>query len=147
MKVLNRKSIIFIVIGVVCAVILLLMGGKEEKSVQDETAASDHEEEVEQKLTDLISRLDGVSDVKVAVSMECGTEYIYAVNSEISENSQRTEYYSIGDEPLLIKEVMPKVKGVGVVCKGGDNITVKTKIIQLVTSVLDISSNRIFVGS
>ena len=145
MKILNRKSVIFIAVGIVCAVLLLLTGGKT--SATDETKTS-YEEMIEDKLTELISGLGGVSNVKVMVVQECGTEYIYATDKEVSEEREQLEYYSAGDdEALLIKEISPVIKGVAVVCDSTGKASAEAKITELVSSVLDIPSTRIFVDA
>ncbi len=144
---INRKALFFIVIAALCACLLLVLGKKTETEVKGEDVISDYIAETEGKLTELISALTGSNEVKVMVTIECGPERIYATNSEITDSVQRNEYYSAGEEEaLLIKEILPRIKGVAVVCDGGDNTKLRTKIIQLVSGVLDISSNHIFVG-
>lgn len=51
-----------------------------------------------------------------------------------------------GETPVLIKEYLPKVQGVTVVCTGGDNTAVKEKIIESVTSLFNIPTNRVSVS-
>ncbi|MBR4881692.1 MAG: hypothetical protein IKU19_07140 [Clostridia bacterium] len=142
MKILNRKSIIFIVAGIVCVIVLLLFGNGSDEVKREEN----YEDILEQKLTELISGLDGVSEVKVMVVQECGAEYIYATDKELTEDREQIEYYSAGDEDaLLIKEISPVIKGVAVVCNGTSSS--KTKITELISSVLDIPMTRIFVDT
>ncbi len=146
MKILNRKSIIFIAIGMACVVILLLTGENIQGSKKE--IELNYEDMLERKLTELISDIGGVSDVKVMVVQECGPEYVYATDIETSEEREHIEYYSAGDkEALLIKEISPIIKGVAVVCDGKGSSSVKAKITELVSSVLDIPSTRIFVDT
>ena len=143
MKKLNRKVIIYVVISVVCVAVLLLTSENGQPHRETE---SDYEERVEQKLTELISQLGGISDVKVMVVQECGIEYIYAVDKESTSESEQTEYYSAGnEEALLLKEISPVIKGVAVVCNSNKKETDKAKITELVSRVLNISTTRIFV--
>ena len=145
MKILNRKSIIFIVIAIACIVFLLF---STENAKPAAVAKISYEDTVEKKLAELIVGLGGVSNVKVMVVQECGTEYIYATDKEVSQDRENTEYYSAGDkEALLIKEISPIIKGVAVVCDGKGSTSVKAKITELVSSVLDIPSTRIFVDT
>ena len=143
MKILNRKSIIFISVGLVCILLLFITGEKKEnaKAVEPE-----YEERIEQKLSELISGLSGVEEVRVMVTIECGTEYVYAVDKESTAETERISYYSAGEEDaLLIKEISPVIKGVGVVCKASQGATARKTITELVSSVLDLPLNRIFV--
>ena len=41
---------------------------------------------------------------------------------------------------------MPRVRGVAVLCKGGDDPAVRAEIVQLVSAVLGIGTHRIYVG-
>ena len=145
MKILNRKSIILISVGLVCALILLLTGEKAKLNTEPETS---YEEMIENKLVELISGLGGVSNVRVMVVQSCGAEKVYAVDTELSGDRESAKYYSAGDEEsLLIKEIAPVIKGVAVVCDSEGKNSAKAKIIELVSSVLDIPANDIFVDT
>ena len=98
--------------------------------------------------------------------MESGTEDIYAVEKNITERRQNkndeyltdseTEYkegqvYVViknkngTEQAVLLKQVMPKIRGVLVVCDGGGDPVTKEKITQAVAGVLNISSGKVFV--
>ena len=99
------------------------------------------------------------------VTLENGVEYVYAsqqkVNTDRTEDtasdsnkiSQRdgTEQNIIivdtdnGLQGLLVTEIQPTVKGVVVVCEGGDLPQVQQRIIEAVTTALNISSKRVCV--
>ena len=145
MKMFNRKSIIFIAVGILCIVFLIFSGEKTDTSAENELR---YEDMIERKLTELISGLGGVTNVKVMVVQECGTEYIYATDKETSQEREQIEYYSAGEEDaLLIKEVSPVIKGVAVVCDSTGKSSAKAKITELISSVLDIPTTRIYVDA
>ena len=50
-----------------------------------------------------------------------------------------------GRQGLLVTEIQPTVKGVVVVCQGGDDPVVQERIASLVTTALNISSKRVCV--
>ena len=100
------------------------------------------------------------------ITLECGTEYVYASQqkstSAVSENtdasgrSSRDEKRSgeeslilvdagRGKEPLIRKELTPTVAGVVVLCSGADDIYVRQQVINVVTTALGTSSNRVCV--
>ena len=132
-------------------------------------AQTDYEEytaRLESRLTELISSVDGAGNTKVMVTLECGTEYVYASQqkstSAVSENSnpdgrvsrdeKRSGEESLilidagrGEEPLILKEITPTVAGVVVLCSGADDINVRQQIINVVTTALGTSSNRVCV--
>ncbi|MBR6514332.1 MAG: hypothetical protein IKT46_05800 [Clostridia bacterium] len=143
MKILNRKGLILVITGVVCVILLLVTSPRITKT---EAKESDYCIETEQKLTELISGLSGVDDVRVMLTLECGSEFVYAVDSESSADRTRSEYYSAGEkEALLIKEIAPVIKGVGVVCRGKGAQT-EAEVTELVSRVLDLPLSRIFVS-
>mgnify|MGYP000724289646 CR=1 FL=1 len=47
------------------------------------------------------------------------------------------------NNPVVLKEIYPKVKGVIVVAQGGDNVEIKNQIISAVMSLLDLDANKI----
>lgn len=141
------------------------------KQTSAETAAyptnyDDYAAQLETRLTELISSVEGAGEAKVMVTLECGTEYVYAsqqkTTSAMSENSdsngktsrdekQTGEENVIlidgddGEEPLILKEMTPTVAGVVVVCSGADDANVKQRIVDVVTTALGTSSNRVCV--
>lgn len=121
---------------------------------------------LEQRLTELISSVDGAGRTKVMITLECGTEYVYASQqkstSAVSENSEpggrnsrdekRSGEESLilidagrGKEPLIRKEITPTVAGVVVLCSGADDVHVRQQVIDVVTTALGTSSNRVCV--
>ena len=50
-----------------------------------------------------------------------------------------------GKEGLLVTEIQPTVRGVVVVCDGGDRDDVRERVIQAVAVALDVSSKRVCV--
>lgn len=106
------------------------------------------------ELTSVISSIEGVGECNVMITLKNTKESVYAENSETSDsdssNSQNNEYVIYnsenGDSPLLLKEEMPQVAGVAVVCSGGDSEAVREKIIDCVCALFNISSSRVSVA-
>ena len=106
------------------------------------------------KATNIVSSIDGVGDCEVMITFEYSSENVYATDSENKndENSQsnKDEYVlydsQSGEKALLIKEKYPTVQGVSVVCSGGDNVEVREAVINTVTSLFNISANRVSVS-
>lgn len=111
-------------------------------------------EEIEKKTSQIVSSINGVGRCKVMITVMQTNESVYAKN--VDENnqhgyySQNNEYVLYKDEngetPMLIKENYPKITGVAIVCDGADKIEVKKQIIDVVTSLFDISSSHISVS-
>ncbi|MBR7092983.1 MAG: stage III sporulation protein AG [Clostridia bacterium] len=122
-------------------------------------------EQLEEKLCRVISRIDGAGECSVMITLENGVEYLYATegktgssraeksNGSGSDLTQAdTSQDSVilidtgnGKQGLLVTEIQPTVKGVVVVCAGGDRPAVQQRVTQAVTTVLHISSSRVCV--
>ena len=102
--------------------------------------------------------VQGAGQVHVMVTLEATGQSVYAQDEELSsssgqdgqrQSSTRTEHVIIdsgaGKTPLLEQAYEPEVRGVAVVCEGGDDILVVGRITELVSVVLGIPTNRICV--
>jgi len=116
--------------------------------------------EHERKLSELLKRIEGVSDPFVMVTLESSSEYIYATKQSIKESVSRNGETTQRDvqrdiilyedekkskSPILVKEIKPKIKGVAIVCKGISSEDLRLKIINLVSTALNIPADRIYV--
>ncbi|NLN81922.1 MAG: hypothetical protein GX136_05180 [Clostridiales bacterium] len=137
--------------------------GKKDKSSQTKSSKTAEEfiEETEKKLTEIVGSIEGAGDCRVMVTLENGVEYLYAVaqdlNSDkkedsngVSERMDTKESVIIvdtenGRQGLLVTEIQPTVKGVVVVCRGGDQPIVQERIVSTITTALNISSKRVCV--
>ena len=52
-----------------------------------------------------------------------------------------------GEGGMQLKIISPKIRGVAVLCKGGDNPIVKEQIITAISALFDISTNKISVAT
>ncbi|MBQ9860932.1 MAG: hypothetical protein IJO75_01595 [Clostridia bacterium] len=151
------------ILGVALLVIPELIPEKVEKT--EVLTADDFICRTEKRLAALIGSIDGAGACQVMVTLENGVEYVYA--TEQRSNSDREEDTSDGDtrltqrddsesaailietdngnKGLLVTEIQPTVRGVVVVCEGGDNEEVRARVSQAVTVALNISSKRVCV--
>ena len=123
------------------------------------TNSSAYAENLEKKLMAVLSNISGAGNVSVMVTLETSPEIILAnstdekVNSSTS-NSNSTSYTTTVTEPIIIstkgensvlvvKEVLPEIKGVVVVATGAKNTNVKLNIVQAVKALLDIDMDNI----
>lgn len=154
----DSRNKIFIVAAVLGVVLILLSemdfsAPKAEESVQSGDYAQ-YVSTLNDELTNVISSIDGVGECKVMITLKNTKESVYAENNETSSsdssNSEKNEYVIYnsenGDSPLLLKEEMPQVAGVAVVCSGGDSEAVREKIIDCVCALFSIPSSRVSVA-
>ena len=109
-------------------------------------SASAVETAMEQRITGLLSRVQGVGTCYVMVTLEQGVQQVYAADTNGVNSTQTlhvaTEQGLVG---LPITQIQPVIKGVAVVCNGGDDPAVNKRITDLITAVFHIASHRVFV--
>ena len=163
-----NKRLLLIVLMLVSGIIMLLASELSEsgKTVSAEltqqTSASDiqgYSELLEERLTSIISSIEGAGATRVMITFENGGEDIYLHDSDYGENAasdgknsveRKDEYVIIdgseGERGIIVRRAEPEVRGVAVVCEGGGSETVRAQIIEAVTALLDISSARVSVA-
>lgn len=129
--------------------------------------AEQYTAQLETNLSNIVSSIDGAGKTKVLVTLESGVETKYATeqknNTETTQENtagsttktqqsgdSEIKYITVKDadgteRALAITEIQPKVKGVVIVCTGGEQTVVKQRIVSAVTTALGISSNKVFV--
>lgn len=155
----SKRIKIIIAIGLIGIILIFasnLFESDKKDDITSETGISyeEYTYQLEKRLKNLISSIDGVGQCEVMITLENTTESVYATDVEIKNDDtsidQKDKYVIYdsekGETPVLIKEYLPKVQGVTIVCSGGENTAVKEKIIQSVTSLFNIPTNRVSVS-
>ena len=106
------------------------------------------------ELEDILSQISGVGKVKVIITEANGAETVYQTdeNRSVSQDTENLKIETVivknadKEETGLIRFVSPPVYfGAIIVCEGGDSPTVKLSIVQAVSNVTGIPSDRITV--
>ncbi len=122
--------------------------------------------DTEQRLTSLVEDIVH-GKAQVMITLESGVEYIYAneiktnvgvtedINGEQNTKTQQNDsnqknYVTYKDsdgneQPLIITEVMPSIRGVVVVCSGGDDPYLAAAVKSAVVTALNINEKRVCV--
>jgi len=113
-----------------------------------------------------LSKVVGVSDVSVIVNLDSTEEEV--VQSDTRESAQstnetdtrggtrsvnqnnvdkKTSVYRTdqGEQPIIIKRLKPRVRGVLVVAQGVENLQVRALVIEAIQRTLDVPTYRISV--
>lgn len=160
-KMFNSKQLktkVLVIAGVIGVILILLSEiSFDSPNKNTEITHGDYVaylNNLDDELTDIISKINGVGACEVMITLKNTSEGVYAQNTEIStddsSSSENNEYVIYngenGDGPILLKENLPEIEGVAVVCSGGDNVAVREQIIKCVSALFNISSNRISVS-
>nr|WP_281891004.1 stage III sporulation protein AG [Paenibacillus sp. YYML68] len=131
---------------------------------KEQTSFREYEEAYQSQLREILTKIVGVGDVEVLVTIESTEEII--VERNLNESEQQTNekdqhnatrhitsvtrsgevvLYEVseGKKPLVSKTIKPKIRGVLVVAKGAENLTVKKMITEAVERGLDVPAHRI----
>lgn len=132
----NEKSIkIILIIGAVIIIFIALGGITPSRNNQEAKLSlfnyekqAEYEKELEVKLADILSQIEGIGKIDIMITLD---------------TSEETTYINNKDDPTCIKT--PLVRGVIVVCDGGDDVIIKQKVINAVSGAFGISTTRISV--
>ncbi|NOU97677.1 stage III sporulation protein AG [Paenibacillus sp. LMG 31456] len=136
-------------------------GGSVSK---ERNAFREYEEAYQLQLQEILTKIVGVGEAEVLVTIESTEEIMVERNSKDSQQvtnekdqhgatrhitdvsrSGEVVLYEVsgGKQPLVVKTIKPKIRGVLVVAKGAENLTVKKMITEAVERGLDVPANRI----
>lgn len=105
---------------------------------------------LEERITALLARVQGVGDCRVMVTLEQGVQQVYATDTSLTSAGSSEQTLTVatdtGPVGLLLTEVQPVVKGVAVVCAGGGDPAVCEQVTGLIATVFNISSRRVCVA-
>lgn len=130
------------------------------------SATTSYAAQLESSLSGIVGSIQGVGRVRVMVTLESGVQYEYEQNQkttsnrtatsgdnaqtqENTDNEQDTVLADNGSgaqQPLIKTEVQPAVKGVVIVCDGGNNPTVQDEVLQTVMTALNLPATSISIS-
>lgn len=118
-----QKNSVLIISGIILLSVFIFLS-KTLGSTGSESSDSDsgYEEQLEIELSEFLSQLNGVGECRVM---------IIADKTQTSSYSSKTTY---------------SVDGIAVICEGGGNASVKTRISEVLTRLFGISGSRISIN-
>ncbi len=169
----KRMRIIFIVgiIGIMLIFISELTGPSDKKSEELKSGENSYRqgesesieesegyrEDLEKRLTEMISSIEGAGTVRVMLLVGSTKEYVFAEQGEVSrqtdsggENLKSSAEIILADEsgekrPVLKTITAPKITGAAVICQGADDPRTKERIVNTLSALLGLPSYSISV--
>ncbi|MCL2089599.1 MAG: hypothetical protein FWH14_08955 [Oscillospiraceae bacterium] len=163
----NKKNVQLIFIAGIAGIALIFLSNfftsdrSDSIPKQESITVQQYVEELETKLYTMVTSIGGVGQAQIMITLENGIEYVYQnaerTDTNLAENSGGTTQKDTrqkdivivdgpnGREALIRKMIEPTIKGVVVVCEGGDNILIKERVTEAVSTALGISATRICV--
>jgi stage III sporulation protein AG len=127
-------------------------------------SGEDPKNEMENSLQSILSKIKGAGKVDVMITFFSGNEAVPAVDVKTSKSDTQEkdkeggsrlikqsdiENKTIFEEnqgvkkPFIIKELLPKVKGVVIVAEGAQDVEVKINLAKATEALLDIATHKI----
>ncbi len=103
-------------------------------------------EQLEKRIKEMCERVKGVDNVYVMLTLDTSEEYVYAENTENTNSLVKSQLVLSEEGGVERYVVYPKVRGVAVVCDGGDKGTVQKILSELIASALAIPISSITIA-
>jgi stage III sporulation protein AG len=115
--------------GIIAAALMVftnLVAPNSGEGRETDFAVSEYCDKTEGDLERMLANIRGAGKTKVLLTMENSVEYVY-----------------LKDSTTKTKEIQPHIRGVLVVCEGGDDPVAVERITTAVTKALDISTAKV----
>ncbi|MBQ4096901.1 MAG: hypothetical protein IJC62_01940 [Clostridia bacterium] len=140
----GKKLVLFLIAagGVVLLLISGFFGGEEKKS-EEYTDVGFYTEYLEGRIRELCESIDGVEEAVVFLTLDCSSEYVY-------RDDGASDFLILsggdGEEAVKLCEIYPRVRGIAVVCTGGELARIKETVTELLSAALGLPTNKIKVA-
>ena len=150
----QKYKYVLLVIAAGIVLLLLPLGGEENPASggtesQNENGEETFQvEEMERRLEEALSRVDGAGEVTVVLTVKSGARQILAQDSSRSgeESSTSTVVVSTGsgtEDAVVLQQVYPQYQGALVVCPGGGDPAVCLKLVDAVSALTGLGADKI----
>ena len=130
---------------------------------QDTYSAEQYCQTLEKDIKNIVTGITGDKNPTVVITLESGIRYSYVsadetdtssstgnTSDQLSESKKQT-YITVktadgGEEALVVTEIMPSIRGVAIICVGGNSEAVAEKVKSAVTAALNITSKRVYIS-
>ena len=117
-----------VIVGMAAIGLILLSSAVDLSALHPGQPSAEYAQELQDQLLDIVSQIDGVGEVKVFLTMDNTGENVYLTNSDTKT-----------------KSIEPTVRGVVIVCGGGDDPVVVDRVMGAVTRSLSVSSDKVYI--
>lgn len=123
----KRVVRVAVIIGA-AAILLIALTSAFDFSADNKRNVDEYAARTEAQLLDIVTHISGVGEAKIFLTMDNSGENKYLKNTDTKTVS-----------------IEPTVRGVVIVCDGGDDPLVASRVLDAVTKALDIRSDKVCV--
>ncbi len=142
-----KYPVLILLVGVV-----LMLWPERSVRTQQETVPAETQAQVDlaRELEGILAQIRGVGKVKVLLTEAAGKQYIYQYDEDEDESSSRKDTVIVTDgdrnqSPVISQILPPSYQGAIVVCEGGLDPETRLAIVEAVSRVTGLGSDRISV--
>ena len=171
-----ENLVVFLIILIITVIAINLIWNDEEKEIQEDLLKkelsnvnniednSNAENNLEEKLENILTKLNGVGKVNVLITYSESNQVIAMYNENSKESTTEEEDTSGGKRtiqevdtskdiaykeengnkiPVTEKIIMAKIEGAVIIAEGAKDASVKTNIVQAVEAVTGLATHKI----
>lgn len=143
-----RYAAVILIIGIV--LMMMPAGTASDTQPQEENQTKTEEASAEEKLSNILSKIQGAGKVEVILSFASGEETQYYENAQTDGDSNRADAVIITDsdknQSALVSRIdPPEYLGAVVVCQGADSAAIRLAIVDAVSKYTGLGADRISV--
>lgn len=169
-----ENIVVFIIILIVTVLIINSMWSSEKEKKDDDTvdtskvlaqtSTSSSQEDLEERLEDILSTINGVGKVKALIKYSESSTVVAMYNETVSESTTKENDANGGskdvketenkkeivytdedgtNKPITEKVVMPVIEGAIITAQGAGNANVKASIVSAVEAVTGLAVHKI----
>lgn len=128
-------------------------GGAKTAAAQSTSSVEEEPfdlEDMETRLAESLSKIQGVGRTEVVLTLAAGSEKILATDQEVTADSGQTTTVVINngssqETTVTTQIIYPTFQGALVVCDGGGNSTVRLNVLRAVKALTGLDANNISV--
>ena len=153
-EIVKKYRYAFLVLLIGLALMLIPSRSGESTSQPEPTEQAQQEQpDIARQLEEILTQIQGAGKVSVMLTVASGEKTIYQSDVDLSggeDGTTRSDTVIITDENRaekgLVQQVNPPVyQGAVIVCQGADSASVRLAIVEAVSKVTGLSSDRISV--
>ena len=132
----------------------------DTQETQNKQTEQEYCKELEEKLEDFLSNVQGVGKVKVLIYMNVSKTYVVEKDSPVYETSknsgdetstenkkEETTVYTTNDYgeqvPFVSQTQMPEIEGIVIAAQGASNETVRIQLMRMAMALYGVEANKV----
>ena len=150
------KKYKFVALIIITGLMLMMIpyNGKKSQVVINDSAVEEKMQSVEDRLTEILTQIDGVGKVSVMLTVARGEEIIYQTDEQLTtgENSIKEDIDTVTvtdadrNQNGLVRQTNPPVyQGAIIICQGADDPVVRYAVTEAVARITGLKTNCISV--